>query len=266
MNPPIRERLYSLRDRLRESLGRKGTGFVLALAIEILLVLVLLTLGQGVTEPQGERPSLSSFTLSGEETAEQQDDSQQAEENDTAAPEPRAQAKPEDQPDPPEPVPDTPKPEPVVPIPQAPPAPEFELNTKPRPKAPAAVAKPGVKMGPQLGPLASSPPGDTARMGTAPNGEPMYAAQWYREPYDDELAGYLQTASGPGWGLIACRTAKDFRVEDCEIVDEYPRGSNIARAVKAAAWQFRVRPPRLKGQYMVGSWVGIRIDYQRRGP
>ena len=98
-------------------------------------------------------------------------------------------------------------------------------------------------------------------MGAAPNGEPLYAASWYREPSDDELRGYLSTASGPGWGLIACRTAPDYRVEDCVGLDEYPYGSQINRAVLAAAWQFRVRPPRRSGRLLVGSWVRIRIDY-----
>jgi protein TonB len=102
---------------------------------------------------------------------------------------------------------------------------------------------------------------DTERVGTAPNGEPLYAAAWYREPRDDELSGYLSTARGPGWGLIACRTAPDYRVEDCVGLAEYPQGSQINRAVLAAAWQFKVRPPRLGGQPLVGSWVRIRIDY-----
>jgi protein TonB len=98
-------------------------------------------------------------------------------------------------------------------------------------------------------------------VGTAPNGEPLYAAAWYREPRRDELRGYLSTASGPGWGLIACRTVEDYRVEDCVGLDEYPQGSQINRAVLAAAWAFRVRPPRLGGRPLVGAWVRIRIDY-----
>lgn len=104
---------------------------------------------------------------------------------------------------------------------------------------------------------------DSERVGTAPNGEALYAAAWYREPSDDELRGYLSTASGPGWGLIACRTAPDYRVEDCVGLDEYPNGSQINRAVLAAAWQFKVRPPRVGGKSLVGSWVRIRIDYNR---
>jgi protein TonB len=102
---------------------------------------------------------------------------------------------------------------------------------------------------------------DSERVGTAPNGEPMYAAAWYREPRPDQLRAYLSTASGPGWGLIACRTAPDYRVEDCVGIDEYPTGSQITRAVLAAAWEFRVRPPRVGGRSLVGSWVRIRIDY-----
>lgn len=102
---------------------------------------------------------------------------------------------------------------------------------------------------------------DTERVGTAPNGEPLYAAEWYREPDDDMLRAYLSTARGPGWGLIACRTAPDYRVEDCVALSEYPEGSQINRSVLAAAWEFRVRPPRRGGRPLVGSWVRIRIDY-----
>ena len=107
--------------------------------------------------------------------------------------------------------------------------------------------------------------GDSAVVeGSGPNGERLYAAAWYREPSEGELRGYLSTASGPGWALIACRTVDDFRVEDCIGLSEYPDGSRMLRAVLAAAWQFRVRPPRVGGDYKVGEWVRIRIEYGRR--
>jgi periplasmic protein TonB len=135
---------------------------------------------------------------------------------------------------------------------------KFDISNLPR--QPQSAPAPGKVMGPPD----QGVPGDSKRVGSAPNGEPMYAATWYHEPYDDELRGYLSTASGPGWALIACRTVADFRVEDCVGLDEYPDGSQIQRAVLAAAWQFRVRPPRRAGVSRVGEWVRIRIDYTER--
>ncbi len=168
----------------------------------------------------------------------------------------------------------SPQPEPQLPQPTDPlPAQVAQPNAPPPPVA-APIPSPtnppiGVRppSGRVYGPPdrgGSSGSRDTERVGTAPNGEPLYAAAWYREPSDAELRGYLSTASGPGWGLIACRTAPDYRVEDCVGLEEYPSGSQINRAVLAAAWQFKVRPPRLGGRSMVGSWVRIRIDYGRR--
>ncbi|MGQ3100942.1 MAG: hypothetical protein ACT6Q5_15125 [Sphingopyxis solisilvae] len=185
------------------------------------------------------------------------------------APEETAEARPsasepaEIQPLPEPPTPDEPVPpqaaEPLAaPTPPAPPQPVPPPPTVPR----IGVRPPGGQVyGPPNTGSASSSYRDTERVGTAPNGEPLYAAAWYREPTDGELRGYFSTADGPGWGLIACRTAPDFRVEDCVGLDEYPTGSQIMRAVLAAAWQFRVRPPRLGGKPMVGAWVRIRIDY-----
>lgn len=163
---------------------------------------------------------------------------------------------PPPEPTPPQPVPS--KPTPILPLPS---------QALPTPVGPRTTVRPsgGAVYGPpDTG--GSSASRDTERVGTAPNGEPLYAAAWYREPSDDELRGYLSTANGPGWGLIACRTAPDYRVEDCVGLDEYPSGSLINRAVLAAAWQFKVRPPRRGGRLMVGSWVRIRIDYGIRRP
>jgi protein TonB len=78
-----------------------------------------------------------------------------------------------------------------------------------------------------------------------------------------ELNGYLPANAPDGWGLIACRTVAGNRVEDCIELGQSPRGSRLASAVRQAAWQFRVLPPRRNGRPLIGSWVQIRIDYTR---
>ena len=103
--------------------------------------------------------------------------------------------------------------------------------------------------------------GDSAVVGRGPNGEALYAAEWAREPTDAELAGYMPRNAPEGYGLIACKTAPENRVEDCIELEQSPPGSHLASAVRQAAWQFRVRPPRKGGRPLVGSWVRIRIDY-----
>lgn len=95
-------------------------------------------------------------------------------------------------------------------------------------------------------------------------GQPLYDAAWYREPTDAELGGYTKYARpGPGWGMIACQTVARYHVDNCEEIGE-SLGSGYARAVREAAWQFLVLPPRVGGRMMVGAWVRIRIDYTER--
>jgi len=102
-------------------------------------------------------------------------------------------------------------------------------------------------------------------VGHGPHGEVLYAAEWAREPTDAELGGYLPHNAPDGWGLIACKTIPNDRVEDCIELGQDPPGSHLASAVRQAAWQFRVRPPRKNGRELVGSWVQIRIDYEHMG-
>ncbi|NYF30920.1 hypothetical protein [Sphingopyxis sp. JAI108] len=234
---------------------RIGTGYralAISLAVLIPAFLLFLLLSFGFEEPPDVREeSISVVSIEATEISED-------------APEPQpapAEARPASQ----QPAIEEPAPEPAEPQPQ--PVAEPKVTPIiPTPSAPVQPAPPRAAARPVYGPPdtgGSSAFRDTERVGTAPNGEPLYAAAWYREPRDDELRGYLSTASGPGWGLIACRTAPDFRVEDCVGLDEYPNGSQITRAVLAAAWAFRVRPPRLGGRPLVGAWVRIRIDYGR---
>jgi len=105
---------------------------------------------------------------------------------------------------------------------------------------------------------------DTATYGPGegPGGVQLYNADWYRPPTDAELSFYLpRNRPSEGWGLVACRTVERFHVEDCQTIGEYPLGSGFGRAVREAAWQFLVRPPRINGRPQIGAWVRIRITY-----
>lgn len=260
---PVRG-LSRLRLRIREGVSRRAAAIAAALAIELLILWALLSLGVDSGAGRPEATSVTTF------------DATEASEPDTPEPEPDPQPEtpPSGRTAPQDPVPATPqqaspltipptalpRPSPVF-IPPAPPAPP-QPEASPAPATPpraTAVIRPGAQYGPANRPRAGA--ADSEVVGTAPDGSPLYAARWYREPSNQELAGYLSAAQGPGWGLIACRTAANWRVEDCAIVAESPAGSQIARSAQAAAWQFQVRPPRIGGEYQVGAWVRIRITY-----
>lgn len=243
-------------EQLNIGIGRRALAISMAVLIPALLLLMLLTFGVQ-RAPDFKEARVNVVNLEASEVSEEAS-KPAAEHREQAAERPT-----------PQPVTEEPRPpEPQTPAAEAKPLPPPPTPAEPAPSPaiPQAVrpSSPGRVYGP---PNSGGSPAyrDTGRVGTAPNGEPLYAAAWYREPSDPELRGYLSTASGPGWGLIACRTAPDYRVEDCVGLDEYPTGSQINRAVLAAAWQFKVRPPRRGGQTMVGSWVRIRIDYGMGG-
>ena len=236
---------------------RRAVGIGAALLAELLLVLLLLTLAPDAPQPRRERRTV--FSMTDEPPTPEQEETPERDE-----PAPAQAERPVERPVPePPPVPAAVAPPVPVPIIPLSPAQMAQADiTPPSPPAPPAPRR-GVAGPPNVG--GGSAFADTPRVsGTGPNGEPLYAAAWYREPYPEELRGYLSTARGPGWGLIACRTAREWRVEDCVALGEYPEGSNIARSVLAAAWQFKVRPPRIGGELRYGEWVRIRIDYDLR--
>jgi len=233
-------------------LRRRAGGMALALALEAGLFLLLFTLGTNVA---GVKEAAETLTTVDFAPQPQPSDAPEPEKARQPTVLPRAAAAP--QPD--RPQPPVPMPSPAAVLPVTPPTQAAE----PAPPAPPRIK--AVVRSQDSGP--SGPPnrartGDSERIGTAGNGQPLYRARWYREPTDQELRGYLSTATGPGYALINCRTVPDFRVEDCELVDEYPSGSQMGRAVLAAAWQFKVRPPQLGGRSLVGAWVRIRITYE----
>lgn len=244
-------------DQLNIGAGRRTLAISLALAIAVLLLLVLLSWGPG-KPPDKKEEFVSVVSIAAATSSQDESDSSGAKREQAAkqVPPPPETARPPQPRSPLPPLVTEPKPAPpaTAPIPRLPALPNVPSTTRP-------------STGRVYGPpdTGGSSSGDSEQVGTAPNGQPLYAAAWYREPSNDELRGFLSTASGPGWGLIACRTVADYRVDDCVGLDEYPNGSQITRAVLAAAWQFRVRPPRLGGRSMVGSWVRIRIDYGIKG-
>ncbi|MDV3258572.1 MAG: hypothetical protein LOX97_12545 [Sphingomonas sp.] len=230
--------------------GRRAGAFLLALAIELLLLLAFFTLNFR-DEPRsgGDGSSLVTFDIARPDEAD------------------RASAK--EQVEPVQATRRPPRPAPVVPRPP--------IELEPRPLDLLVVSRevyeasdisklgsnaPGFQRSARSGTGGRSP-GDSERVGTGPDGQPLYAAEWYREPTNQELSAYLPKTmpDGGGWGLVACKTAPRYRVTDCVELGNSPPGSHLAGAVRQAAWQFLVRPPRVGGKPMIGEWVRIRIDY-----
>lgn len=122
------------------------------------------------------------------------------------------------------------------------------------------------KLSPRVAKDASGTGGESTAeaqgVGEGPGGQKLYPADWYREPTTAEMAFYLKGKRQAGWGMIACRTAPQFRVEDCQEIGESPTGSGLANALRQASWQFRVRPPSIGGKPQVGAWVRILFDFQ----
>lgn len=120
-----------------------------------------------------------------------------------------------------------------------------------------------------IGKMAKRPSGPPSGSGPAygpgdgPGGAELQYADWFRRPTDAELATYLPTRAPTGSGTIACQTAPKYHVENCRVIGETPPGMGLAQAVRRAAWQFLVVPPRVNGQPLIGVWVRIRIDYTR---
>jgi periplasmic protein TonB len=231
----------------RQPLRRRLSGLGLAIAINVGLLLVLISLGV-VDVPSAQKtmrgivvdlipPSRSASTSKSTKVETHQVKHEQQ--------------KP------------TPKPPPII-LPAKPTiaAPPSQPSTKPSPwveMSKEEMAAGDISKIPAAG---SGGGGDSEVVGKGPNGEALYAAQWAREPTHAEMAGYLPKNGIEGFGLVACKTIPNNRVEDCVELDQTP-GSRLASAVRQAAWQFHVRPPRKGGRPLIGSWVQIRIEYSR---
>jgi protein TonB len=232
---------------------RRATSFLLAVAAHVLVVLLLLRLAPSPVQPPVEERPPATFSIA-----------PAAEDSPKPAPRPRvaprAEAKAAAAPAAAAPVTPT-----VAPVPTVTPPPPLiggmELFEA------ADIGKMKGRSGDSDGEATGK--GDSVAAygpGEGSGGQKLYNAEWYREPSRAELAGYLTSGAPPGsWALIACRTIEDFHVDNCRSLGEAPIGSGLARAMRLAAWQFRVRPPRVGGKAMVGAWVRIRFDFDREG-
>lgn len=226
-------------------LRRRASGFALALAVNLLLLLVLR--GLGVIPPLPQPPSRALVVdLVPESTRP------------AAPPSKPARVKPREAT---RPIPPRRRP-PQIPALKSPIPPLRPVNMIEMTREEFAAAD--VRNLPKAG-TGTGSAGDSEEVGRGPHGEILYAAEWARKPTNAELGGYLPANAPEGSGLVACKTIPGNRVDNCIELGDTPRGSRLARAVRLAAWQFRVRPPRKDGRNMVCEWVRIRIDYLHGG-
>ena len=230
-------------DRRREPLGRRAIAFLIALGIHVLLIVLLLTLAPPTPKAKDE-PKVFELRSFNEPKAVQK---------------PAARAKKA----PSKPAPRAPVTPPVVP--KVTPAPQLfvkqlfegvDISKLPNHRDEIAAADESTGTGQDS--KADYGPGE------GPGGQTLYRAEWFKEPTHAELAYYLPRGAPAGsWAVIACRTVERYRVEDCQALGESPTGSGLSRAIVNAAWQFRVKPPRINGKFEVGAWVKIRIDFSQ---
>jgi len=232
--------------RYRPSLADRLTAIVLALAICALIVLMLIRMGLFVP-PAGVVEKLTAISLKPQGT----EHSEKA----AAAKAPERQER------------------------QATVQPKVTPHVQPRPETPVTV--PWIQLSrdqfaasdiSKLGKPAdasnqnSAKSGSTYGPGEGPGGSTLYNVAWYREPTYAELVTYMPHRNiDEGWAEIACRMIEHYHVEDCRELGESPRGSGLARGLRQAAWQFLVKPPRLDGKPLIGTWVRIHYTFKSSG-
>ncbi|MVZ98451.1 hypothetical protein EUU23_12180 [Sphingorhabdus sp. IMCC26285] len=236
----------------REGLRRRGTGLIIALLLEALVIIAILSLSMRSGGPEAGKRGLSTFALEAEA------ESASAEKSETEKPVAKAPQQTF--------VPPIPKPllPPVKPVNTPPPTPDFIKVSKTDFDAMDLSKLPSGSTGAGNGTGAGQGSKGMMGPGLGPGGAQLYPVAWLREPYDAELAPYLAAVKriSPGASAdIACRMAERNRVENCQIIGENPRGTGLAKALRLAAWQFLVKPPRIDNKPQLGVWVRIHFDF-----
>ncbi len=243
-------------------LRERGGGLIFALGLNALLLLALLTLSPALDPVKVDPRNPVTFEMAPSREPDAEKSPERAEKKkkeEAAAPEKKKVERDEPRKPVEKPV-ETPIEKPIVTLPQSK-MPFIQLDSAQM--AAADIGKmPKKDEGQSEGSTGQGNSRVAAGPGEGPGGVQLFEAEWYRRPTPAELGGYMPpNAPAGGWGLVACKTVENFRVENCQALGESPQGSGFARAVRLAAWQFLVRPPRVNGKVMVGSWVRIRIDY-----
>jgi protein TonB len=235
---------------------RRAIGFLLALAIHVLLLFVLLRIAPEVQRAVSKR-SWNTFRILPEARNEATGTKAEVKKERAAGgPPKRAPAKPKVSP---------------VTVPPPNPKPLNMLVLTRRQFAASDISKlqapPNEQTAEgQTGPATGTQRGAQVSADGSPGGGELHDVQWYREPTNAELSYYLPpNPPRTGWALIACQTAARYRVDNCRELADSPPGSRLAGAIRQAAWQFMVIPPRINGQPILGAWVRIRIDFTESG-
>jgi hypothetical protein len=240
-------------DWTRSEIKRRGLGLAVALLLEILFIIGILSLSMRSGGTEAGKRGLSTFSL------EADTESASADKSETETPVTKEQQR---NVNPPIPTPLLP---PVNPVKAPPPSPDFIKVSKSDFDA-MDLSKLPANGSTGSGDAKGSSQASKGQMGPGlgPGGAQLYPVAWLREPYDSELSPYLAAVKRipPGASAdIACRMIERNRVENCQIIGENPRGTGLAKALRQAAWQFLVKPPRIDNKPQLGVWVRIHFDF-----
>jgi protein TonB len=245
----MRLALHSLSpSRLSERFKGRAAGAVLAIAIELLVIAALLTLGRGYLQPKKPEDKLATFQVLPEAKPAPRPASRATKvtrvKHDSGGAAPKAPT--QEQTATPEPKPETP----------------LFIPLSKEEMAAADIGRMASASGNDAGDGRSTgrDSGAAYGPGEGPGGERAYEGDWVRLPTPAEIGPYLPANLESGEALIVCRAIPGNRVDNCRSLSETP-GSGLGRALRLAAWQFHIRPTRIGSKFLVGQWVLIHWDF-----